>query len=219
MCADDVSSSSLLSEIACLTRVLPAQPAPNASTSQVSPGQAVFPFSAPQPARRGRPLKGAGDAWEGAAPTGPCGGSPRSLATRAWHPAPSWPPASFCTSFAYRCLFWRLLGSESPPEGNVRLWGHVTPETLNSQESLAHGCLPRAQGVGTNVTLAPWPCSGLFTRLSTVAMFQRRRDHGGELPIWGSVGRGPPVLSGKGNYKPFEFLIIHLDLFYCRSNV
>lgn len=121
------------------------EPRPPPSLSRLRPpppGRAVFP--------KDRRPQGAWLARAGAAPTGQCGESPWSL-LGSRHPKPGLQPQAGClpaprVSFAYRCLFWRLLGSESPPEGNLWLRGLVTPETLNSSGRPAHGGPPPAGG-------------------------------------------------------------------------
>ena len=67
--------------------------------------------------------EGGGDAQPGAAPTSRYGGSPRSFLVPhhpklGTQPHAGYQPASYI-SFAYHCLFWRLLGSQSPREGDL----------------------------------------------------------------------------------------------------
>lgn len=67
--------------------------------------------------------EGGGEAQPGAAPMSGCGGSPRSFlgpghSKLGAQSHAGYQPASYI-SFAYHCLFWRLLGSQSPPEGDL----------------------------------------------------------------------------------------------------
>lgn len=93
-------------------------------------------------------------------------------------PTPGIQPHAGClpasrVSFAYRCLFWKLLGSESPPEGNPGLWRPVTCEALNSQESPARSRPPQAQGRGQRSPLRHSLADAPHTALQSI-IFKRR---------------------------------------------
>lgn len=215
MWAHNVSPASLLPRM-CQPPKIPASPAcPRSQPASTWTGCALNSCASSCP--EGTAAEGSMDSLGGAAPTGRCGESPWSL-LGSHHPKPGIQPQAgrrpaSRVSFAYHCLFWRLLGSESPPEGNLWLWGLVTPETLNSQGSPAHSWPPQA-GAGANYFSA-WPSSGLPSCLSTAAISERRRTlprqrswtgpaligcHLGISPMWS------PAPAQKRNYKHFVFL-------------